>query len=520
MLLFLNFVEQLDEAYLNGEFKVDAQADPGPSAPHSQALDSFGMPAVGERRYYRRSSTEGWEVLLLRRVQGARWVVLLPDQGMRSLMVNHRRSVSASPVVSVKYMALPVLSDAQKKVFYDGAAEMIQQNRVGTDMPLYVAGASVHRALAAQVLFGMLGLPGYLRAGARWALRSRSRSIAMVIMVFLFYEGLDILGIFRTFHEWGASCLESFSALRYWLSEINETTLEWVEFMERFYVSATSVMSLRRWLLVFVAFMLFLWSWIDRHGAGSETSTTMGSEDSGDRDRSFGGGHLKSVPIEALFADTNAALRDLLEANRAMKEEINDMRTAQRAVELRRDATSSEVVGVKAAQDHKKELTRMFERLDSFETMLRDHAVGQKGTIMDPLPHSRSAGEVAPSSPVGSTTVGVEVAEVSPGIEISCGGVKSEAIQQAVAKMKQKAMLPQQLFMQQLEDYREIDSETWNAQFGVGFRERLAALFLAEVFSTGKTGEQWGQDYVRDHGLKWSAILPASSSLPSALWTP
>ena len=177
------------------------------------------------------------------------------------------------------------------------------------------------------------------------------------------------------------------------------------------------------------------------------------------------------------------------------------MRTAQRAVELRRDAGASVDVGVKAAQDHKKELTRMFDRLDSFETMLRDHAVGQKGIVTDPLPHSRSAGELVPSSPVGSPKASDEMAEVSPNIEIIDGGVKSEAIQQAVAKVKQKAMLPQQLFMQQPEDYREVDSETWNAQFGVGFRERLAALFLAEVFSTGKTGEQWGRDNVRDHGL-------------------
>ena len=173
-----------------------------------------------------------------------------------------------------------------------------------------------------------------------------------------------------------------------------------------------------------------------------------------------------------------------------MKDEIDDMRTAQRAVELRRDAAASADVGVKAAQDHKRELTRMFERLGSFETMLRDRAVGQKGIVSDPLPHSRSAGELAPSSPVGSPTVGAEMAEASPNIEISGGGVKSEAVQQAVAEMKQKGVLPQQLFMQQLEDYREIDSETWNAQFGVGFRERLAALFLAGVFSIGKTGEQ------------------------------
>eukprot|EP00972_Heterocapsa_arctica_P088223 13009003-Heterocapsa_arctica.AAC.1 len=60
------------------------------------------------------------------------------------------------------------------------------------------------------------------------------------------------------------------------------------------------------------------------------------------------------------------------------------------------------------------------------------------------------------------------------------GGVKSEAIKEAVARMKLKAMLLQQLFLQQLEDYREVDPGVWNTQFAAGFRERVAPLFMAE----------------------------------------
>jgi len=68
--------------------------------------------------------------------------------------------------------------------------------------------------------------------------------------------------------------------------------------------------------------------------------------------------------------------------------------------------------------------------------------------------------------------------------------------------MKLKAMLPQQMFLAQLDQYREVDTEMWNAQFPVGFRERVAPSFLAEVFSTGKNGEQWARDFVRDHALQ------------------
>jgi hypothetical protein len=139
----------------------------------------------------------------------------------------------------------------------------------------------------------------------------------------------------------------------------------------------------------------------------------------------------------------------------------------------------------------------MIERLDAFEGMLKIHSGGAvsspKPAIVEVLPRSTSAGDLG--------GLGAAAILSSPAPELLVGGLKSEAIQEAVARMKLKAMLPQQLFLQQLEDYREVDPGIWNTQFAAGFRERVAPLFMAEVFSTGKTGERWARDFVRDHGL-------------------
>eukprot|EP00972_Heterocapsa_arctica_P077444 11423555-Heterocapsa_arctica.AAC.1 len=100
----------------------------------------------------------------------------------------------------------------------------------------------------------------------------------------------------------------------------------------------------------------------------------------------------------------------------------------------------------------------MIERLDAFEGMLKSHSagavVGPKPVIVEVLPRSASADDLGGLGPAAILC--------TPAPELMAGGVKSEAIKEAVARMKLKAMLPQQLFLQQLEDYREVDPGVWN----------------------------------------------------------
>ena len=76
------------------------------------------------------------------------------------------------------------------------------------------------------------------------------------------------------------------------------------------------------------------------------------------------------------------------------------------------------------------------------------------------------------------------------------------AIGRVIKRLKDKTLLPQQLFLEQVEQWREVDQEDWNRQFPEFYRERIAAESLAEVYSSGMTGEQWGRQFLREHGLE------------------
>ena len=89
----------------------------------------------------------------------------------------------------------------------------------------------------------------------------------------------------------------------------------------------------------------------------------------------------------------------------------------------------------------------------------------------------------------------------------------------AIRRMRHRAQLPQQLFLKQLEDYREISPTEWREHFPVGFREQLPASFLSEVYASGKTAEQWARDCLRDRSLTESHVARELAAARSAIDT-
>eukprot|EP00972_Heterocapsa_arctica_P113916 16439754-Heterocapsa_arctica.AAC.1 len=121
---------------------------------------------------------------------------------------------------------------------------------------------------------------------------------------------MDLLGIFRTWYEFRASGFESVMALRAWLIDLNDSTMDWVEMAEFIYSWCTGIMAPRRWLLCLGACALFCVGWWNNDADESETSSTM-PDSGGDGDRSS---ELAAAvePIELMMSQTNAALHDLL----------------------------------------------------------------------------------------------------------------------------------------------------------------------------------------------------------------
>jgi len=56
------------------------------------------------------------------------------------------------------------------------------------------------------------------------------------------------------------------------------------------------------------------------------------------------------------------------------------------------------------------------------------------------------------------------------------------------------------VFLEELKNYREIKVEDW--PLPTGYQQRLAPIFLAEVYKGGQTGENYAKEYRRKHGLE------------------
>eukprot|EP00969_Alexandrium_andersonii_P208323 9201443-Alexandrium_andersonii.AAC.1 len=103
----------------------------------------------------------------------------------------------------------------------------------------------------------------------------------------------------------------------------------------------------------------------------------------------------------------------------------------------------------------------MLRRIDGFEALLRQHSEGAGAA-------RARATSAEPETPAAKRPA---VCEESP-------------VDTHIKRLRHRAQLPQQRFLEQLESYQEIDSGTWAESFPPGYRERISASFLTEAYST------------------------------------
>ena len=60
---------------------------------------------------------------------------------------------------------------------------------------------------------------------------------------------------------------------------------------------------------------------------------------------------------------------------------------------------------------------------------------------------------------------------------------------------------PQEIFKETLAEYAEVDQTVWEQNFPVGYRERRAPGFFAEVYGSGETGKAWAKKFVNERQL-------------------
>ena len=153
------------------------------------------------------------------------------------------------------------------------------------------------------------------------------------------------------------------------------------------------------------------------------------------------------------------------------------MRTAQRSAEIRREVLEGPAP---AANTDFKE---MRERLEGFEKTLLEHAgKAEEEEAPRAVQRSSSAEDLLGDTPQGAGE----------------GGAKHKReIDDYIRKLRPRSQLPQQLVIDQLGQYQEMDEGDWHAVFPIGYRERLAAPLLSEVYQRSASGEAFAREMLR-----------------------
>jgi hypothetical protein len=70
-----------------------------------------------------------------------------------------------------------------------------------------------------------------------------------------------------------------------------------------------------------------------------------------------------------------------------------------------------------------------------------------------------------------------------------------------IQKLKKSTESPQEIFVKCLESFRQEDTDEWARQFPSGYRQRVAPMFLGEVYSTGQTAKSWAKKFIKEREL-------------------
>jgi hypothetical protein len=503
------------------------------------------MPATWERRYYRRGATSGWEVAVIRRgVRPKEWMVVAPDGGVFGLELSHRASCRTSPdgfATPIDFTPLPVLSDERRTQIMETANTQVERGRV-TALPLYGGSGNVGVRLRRWASV-VATLPALSASWVRWCLRSRARFSALGIVSFFLYEGLETAGLFDRIQRGYQAISHTYLHVRGTIVEHYEGISEWVHFSEDLLDGVRTV--IEPWRLVAYMFCALVLMWACREISAedplSRTSSpgTSPVESPVDTPPRSPRSEVVDSGMKAIsegFLRQQELLNRLAESHIKLEQRISEVVDGRRAEVLLREAEGAPSGSV---------LDEIKNRLASFEEVLRmdrSPLAAPKPTSGPAVVRSESPALAEPPSGHGPAHASsghehahgpsghdvamspLEVPHVKPsdparGAAASSG--QSSDLAKVISKLKKSVETPHEIFVKCLEGYVAEDPDDWSRYFPVGYRQRVAPTFLAEVYSQGMTAKAWAKRFVNDRQLgefgEARDLIPAMAAIDSLI---
>jgi hypothetical protein len=482
------------------------------------------MVQAWERRYYKQSDTTGLEVMLVRRASPGKWVVVLPDRSLRIAPVGGR-ALRTAPDSALIYSPLPVINSAQREELTGMAITSVAAGTL-TELAMPPHSGRGHSRRVSELkrfLSVVFSMPLASARWVRWGLRSRSRFSGLMAVTFLIYEGLTSAGAFDRIQYIFEAIYQFKEGVRNRIEDVSETGADFFRVMDE--ISS----AIREWvepwrLLAYASCGAILWwatseiqegSWSPTSSPGASPTSSPGSTPPASPRAERDNEAMRAL-TEA-FSSQQKVIARMEEQQRSLTRMVGDMATERRTRQLLQESGAPSSTSTAALDEIKR-------RLVGFENILRQdrgEAAGSGPPGLDlpgpvpPLPTpstlKQDDPEVAAGGPLKSPT---DVGEISP-------DPKAKHVAEIIHRLKKESETPQEVFVKHLEQYRPEDPEDWARHFPPGYRERLAAVWLGEVFRSGLTPKQWAKNWVKDKGLgecdEARDLIPTMAALEAIL---
>jgi len=485
------------------------------------------MPSAGDRRYYRVSETTGLELLMLKKVPAAAgiWLVAKPDLTLATVDIRHAGTIRTTALGGVAYQALPVLAPAAQAALVTSAETALTAGTLPSHMRLarYGATTSSSSTLAKAAALGM-AFPIKTGQLLRWCLRNRFRVLGLVLTLFLGWDVAVRLEIPEFFKNVYSGIVSTYESIRNTIEETGAWGSWVVQTGKNIYSTIENygdpILVLKYTTIVFVAMWAFGVGMDDCCETASPCSSAGGSPASSQQSTPPISPRLseevaaQTTLVQAALAEQRAALLEMKEISKNIEEKLQEKSSQDSADKLLQEARAESSQARSWGEADRRALQELSQKVDRFRDILSQDRcpdlpkaaqsqapVGKKESGSTPVSTNMSA--AVSNMAVGSSEDVTSLSSLTPAAEDE----NLSAVKDAIRKMELKSELPQAIFQQQLKQYKEEDKKVWHEHFPVGYRTRIAGPFLAEIYGSGKTAEEFGKELIANKGASESKSL-------------
>ena len=490
---------------------------------------ALAMPNAWEKRLVQTSDALGQEVVLLRKSQEAGyWLVGTPTEGLCKIKITDRASVRTEmqgPKVGVGYTPLAILSQQRRDQMMAEAHAVHQQGTAGVRTLTYRAVGA--RMAMRRYMAVLLSTPAMGFQVLRWCFRKPVRIGGLAGLVWFLTELLKMAGVFSTIHGWLTSFYQNLQKVKDSVTEASDMALETWDMIVLWYSAIAAVID--PWKIpayMIVGYLVIqLYVEIEKSESPGTTPGTSGAatptpDTPGEPSRDAA---LQSVSVAMM--NQGEILEKVAERLRLLESSSKEEADEASAVRDARFESKAEKM-TEALASQTKTWESMRDRLEHFEKISKEDKLGPvraESLSPDGVP-ARGASPFLQPNPLRADGVLAEEVEVVK-TKKSASQIAKEGPEMSVLikRLQLQAQTSQEIYVEALKEFDEVDPESWAAHFPPGYRERVAPIFLGELYSLGKNLKVWAKEWLKEKQLgdcpEARDILGACSALDTLFLT-